>query len=149
MRADMNRATRQVIHHPIEVPIEVQTMGTQARDYLPASTTGLAELVFELSYRINVGEVVLVSIPSVDDGARIYGKVIWLAKSACGYVIGMSFYSEDEAFRMRMIEQICHIEAYRKKKLSREGRKLSSEEAATEWISRYAASFPRALPMAA
>jgi hypothetical protein len=149
MRVDMNRATRQVIHHPIEVPIEVQTIGTQARDCLPVSTTSLAELVFELSYRINVGEVVMVRIPSVNDSARICGKVIWLAKSACGYVIGISFYSEDEAFRMRMIEQICHIEAYRKEKLSSEGRKLSSEEAAVEWISRYAANFPRALPMAA
>lgn len=145
----MKNETRHVIHHPLDVPIEVQTLGAQARDSLPASTTGLAELVFELSYRINVDEVVVVSIPSVNDGARICGKVIWLAKSAHGYVVGMSFYSEDEVFRMRMIEQVCHIEAYRKKKLRREGRRLSSEEAAAEWIARYAARFPAALPLAA
>jgi len=145
----MKNETRHVIHHPLDVPIEVQTLGTWARDYLPASNTGLAELVFEFSCRINIGEVVVVSIPSVNDGARICGKVIWLAKSACGYVIGMSFYSEDEVFRMRMLEQVCHIEAYRKKKLSREGRELSSEEAASEWIARYAANFPKSLPMAA
>ncbi len=145
----MKKETRHVIHHPLDVPIEVQTLGAQARDYLPASTAELAELVFEFSHRINVGEVVLVRIPSVEDGAQVCGKVIWMAKSARGYVIGVSFYSEGEVFRLRMIEQVCHIEAYRKEKLSREGRELSSEEAASEWISRYAAHFPGALPMAA
>jgi len=149
MRADMKKEIRQAIHHPHEVPIEVQTLGTQERDCLPASSTGLAELVLELSYRINVGDMVVVNIPSVNGGVRICGRAIWLAKSACGYVIGLSFYSEDEVFRMRMIEQVCHIEAYRSKKLSSEGRRLSSEEAAAEWITRYAASFPTALPMAA
>jgi hypothetical protein len=41
-----------------------------------------------------------------------------------------------------MIEQICHIEHYRKEVKLAEGRELSSEEAADEWIKRYAGDFP-------
>jgi len=45
-------------------------------------------------------------------------------------------------FRLRMIEQICQIEHYRKEVKLVEGRDLSAEEAASEWISRYASDFP-------
>jgi hypothetical protein len=145
----MNTESRHVIRHPLEIPIEVQPLGAQALDYLPARNASLAELAFDFPRRVNVGEVVLVRIPSVNEGAEICGKVIWLAKSAGGYVIGVSFYNENEAFRMRMLEQICHIKSYRKKVLATEGRELSNEEAAIEWISCYAASFPNTLPMAA
>jgi hypothetical protein len=41
-----------------------------------------------------------------------------------------------------MIEQICHIESYRRDVAQQEGRQLTTEEAAVEWISRYASSFP-------
>ena len=145
----MNTESRHTIRHPLEIPIEVQPLDAQARDCLPVHNTGLAELAFDFPRRFNVGEVVMLRLPSVNESAEICGKVIWLAKSADGYVIGVSFYSENEAFRMRMLEQICHIEAYRKAELASEGRKLSSEEAAAEWIACYAASFPNALPMAA
>jgi hypothetical protein len=145
----MNSEFRHAIRHPLEIPIEVQPLGAQARDCLPAHNAGLAELAFDFPRRVNVGEVVMVRLPSVNKSAEICGKVIWLAKSADGYVIGVSFYSENEAFRMRMLEQICHIEAYRKAVLASEGRELSSEEAAAEWIACNATSFPNALPMAA
>ena len=41
-----------------------------------------------------------------------------------------------------MIEQVCHIEHYRKEVMLREGRELSAQEAAREWISKYAGDFP-------
>jgi hypothetical protein len=41
-----------------------------------------------------------------------------------------------------MVDQLCHIEAYRKRVLAEQGRKLSSEAAAWEWVARYAAGFP-------
>ena len=45
-------------------------------------------------------------------------------------------------FRARMVEQVCHIEQYRHEILKNEGRKLSSEAAALEWIQKYAPLFP-------
>ena len=145
----MNTESRHVIRHPSEIPIEIQPLGVQGLNYLPVRNAGLAELAFDFPCRVNVGEVVVIRIPSVNEGAEICGKVIWLAKSAGGYVIGVSFHNENEAFRMRMLEQICHIESYRKDVLVTEGRELSNEAAAIEWISCFAASFPNAWPMAA
>ncbi len=42
-----------------------------------------------------------------------------------------------------MIEQVCYIEQYRKEVLKKEGRKLSGEEAAMEWVEKYAKDSPR------
>jgi hypothetical protein len=50
--------------------------------------------------------------------------------------------AESEAFRARMVEQICHIERYHRQQLS-DGRFVSEEEAAIEWIAKYAGQFPR------
>jgi len=40
-----------------------------------------------------------------------------------------------------VIEHICHIENYRKEIESREGRKVNCEQAAREWVSRFASNF--------
>ncbi len=41
-----------------------------------------------------------------------------------------------------MVEQVCYIEDYRRFVLMHEGRELSQEDAASEWIAKYAAQFP-------
>ena len=41
-----------------------------------------------------------------------------------------------------MVEQICHIEHYRIKVKENDGRDLNIEEAAQEWIEKYARDFP-------
>ena len=42
-----------------------------------------------------------------------------------------------------MVEQACYIKQYQREILASEGRELSSDEAAMEWIGKYAASFPK------
>ena len=46
-----------------------------------------------------------------------------------------------EAFRLRMEEQCVQIQQYRQAMLRERGHLLSSDEAALEWIERYAAAF--------
>ena len=46
-----------------------------------------------------------------------------------------------DAFRLRMEEQCQRIKQYRQAMLRERGRLLSSDEAALEWIERYAATF--------
>ena len=41
-----------------------------------------------------------------------------------------------------MIEQICHIENYRQLIKKEQGIELSSEQAAKQWIQKYAHTFP-------
>ncbi|MEO0444302.1 MAG: hypothetical protein AAFZ92_11295 [Pseudomonadota bacterium] len=56
--------------------------------------------------------------------------------------MGVNFNSDQEAFSARMVEQACYIEQYKKDVFEAEGRVLSSDEAATEWITRFANQFP-------
>ncbi|MFQ5518727.1 MAG: hypothetical protein ACE5E3_01865 [Mariprofundus sp.] len=53
--------------------------------------------------------------------------------------------SEVGQFRSRMEAQICLIENYRKEQLIQTGRLLSRDEAAAEWITRFAADFPHSI----
>ena len=41
-----------------------------------------------------------------------------------------------------MVEQICHIEQYKQDVFEKDGRRLSGEQAALEWIEKYATDFP-------
>lgn len=71
------------------------------------------------------------------------GEVMWCeADSNGGYEIGVSFLSAEDAYRARMMEQVCHIEQYRREVLQSEGRHLNDRDAAMEWIDRYAPEFP-------
>jgi hypothetical protein len=55
----------------------------------------------------------------------------------------MRFHGAVSEFALRMVEQLCHIEQYRLEILQRDGRWLTSEAAAAEWINRFAGQFPR------
>jgi hypothetical protein len=41
------------------------------------------------------------------------------------------------------VEQICHIEQYKADVLLSEGRRLNGEQAALEWIEKFARDFPQ------
>ncbi len=46
------------------------------------------------------------------------------------------------AYRVRMVEQVCHIEECRQQVLVRERRVLIAEQAAHDWVHPFAADFP-------
>ena len=54
----------------------------------------------------------------------------------------MTFLDAEDAFRARMVEQLCHIEDYRRSVHRTEGRDIGIDEAAVEWIDKFAAEFP-------
>jgi hypothetical protein len=67
--------------------------------------------------------------------------VAWCQADVGAWQVGIEFLDQDDLFRLRMVEQICHIEQYRTTTASL-GRTLSSHEAAIEWIEQYAEAFP-------
>ncbi|MES0371728.1 MAG: PilZ domain-containing protein [Mariprofundaceae bacterium] len=143
----MKTRANNLIHHPEQVPVEIQALGYS--EAYPGPVTGgcQGELAVHCVSRFRVGAVVELHVPELDAGTRLHGHVIWFHKAGHGYLVGISFYGEDEAFRMRMIEQLCHIEAYRKDVEIEQGRMLTREEAAAEWIARFSEDFPEVRPM--
>ena len=89
------------------------------------------------------GRTIRICIPTVSPLFEASARVCWCQKRSDGrYLIGVQFDDREELFRLRMVEQICHIEEYRKRVRRREGRALDAAAAAQEWIERYAADFP-------
>ncbi|MDH3451762.1 MAG: PilZ domain-containing protein [Gammaproteobacteria bacterium] len=77
-----------------------------------------------------------------DRELRYHGLVLWRRARRQAFELGLGFATDDAAFRARMVEQLCHIEAYRQRAVAA-GRMLDFEGAAREWIARYSSGFPQ------
>ena len=141
-----NTTIRKYIRHPSDVPItvELEWVGDDVDESEDETLTNvsLGGLAFISRQALEPLQKVKVCIPILKSDNYLIGTVVWCEKSNNGYEIGLEFDNKKEAFRLRMIEQICHIEHYRKEVERVEGRELSAQEAAGEWISRYAGDFP-------
>lgn len=142
-----NKSTlRKFIRHPSDVPIQVTLVEvpnekkTKSSDKL--NNVGLGGLAYLSQQALPKGQHVKVFFPLLDKVHSLSGKVVWIKPLLQGFDTGIQFENTDELYSFRMIEQVCHIEHYRKEIEQREGRILSSEEAASEWIKRYAGKFP-------
>lgn len=127
---------------PIQVELEWVEDDIDDSTDVTLTNVSLGGLAFVSSQALEPMQRVKVSIPALKKDNHLIGTVVWCEKTKNGYEIGLKFEGKREAFRLRMIEQVCHIEHYRKEVESVEGRVLSAEEAAREWISRYAGEFP-------
>jgi hypothetical protein len=133
---------RVYVRHPSEFPVELRAPDhgeTQHERLRDVSTGGLC---CRSRVPFHEGEPVLVRIPIGGPGFEAEGRVAWCRSHEEGYRIGIAFVAETEAFRARMVEQICHIERYHRQQLE-EGRVVTEEDAAVEWIAKYAGHFPR------
>jgi len=141
-----NTTIRKFIRHPADVPIQVMLDWVEDENDETVDQTitnvSLGGLAFMSQQPLEVLERVRVCIPLLQQDNHLVGNVVWCEKSGKGYEVGIEFEKSRDVFRLRMIEQICHIEHYRKEVERLEGRALSAQEAAGEWISKYAGDFP-------
>ncbi|NRB41167.1 MAG: PilZ domain-containing protein [Pseudomonadales bacterium] len=144
---------RRFVRHPSNMPIDISTMvdGKVNSDYSHKEFTQLDNLssggiCCKVKHFIPKGTHVNIHIPSVQKDYEGYGVSAWCRNSSTsGYELGIRFDSDNDAFNYHMVEQICLIEEYRQLALSKEGRTISSEEAAIEWIGKFADKFPSSL----
>ena len=139
-----NTTIRKYIRHPSDVPIQVVLDRVDDDDDGDETLTNisLGGLSFVSPHALDVLQKVRVCIPIIKRDNFLEGRVVWCEKAKNGYEVGLEFARSEEVFRLRMIEQICHIEHYRREVERLQGRALSTEEAAKEWISEYAGDFP-------
>jgi hypothetical protein len=135
---------RSYIRHPSDIPIHVQ-VATISSQLANQRLTNVSHggLAFESEVPIESGTVIQMNIDVVDPGFEAQGVVTHCHEEEDHYIIGLEFISRDDLFVARMVEQICHIEHYKREVAEREGRELTGQQAAKEWIAKYAASFPQ------
>jgi hypothetical protein len=131
---------RQFIRHPSDIPIEVHSASEFAdgRGY----NVGLGGVALRCPRQLQAGLIVELEIASVEPLFKTNARVAWCREGGGDFEIGVEFLSADDAFRARMVEQVCSIESYKKLVQRTEGRKLSTEQAAMEWIAKFASQFP-------
>lgn len=130
---------RNYIRHPTSIPIHVTTGQDIGNLELQNLSTG--GLCFMTDKSVKIGSCIDFLIPVVKPDYVGKGVVVWRHKQAPRlFEVGLKFTSDDEFFRARMVEQVCQIEKYRHD-IEKDGRTLNSEEAALEWIEKYAKDF--------
>ena len=133
---------RHYIRHPTGIPIEVSRGHQPAPVACHGHDVSHGGLAFRSECGADPGSIVEVRIPLVQPPFETKARVVWCSSRAGGFELGVEFLDRNDAFRVRMIEQVCYIEDYRKAVHESEGRVLTAEEAALEWIHKHAAQFP-------
>ncbi len=133
---------RQFIRHPSAIPIDVQ-VNEQPSDRSPLRNVSQGGLSFFSKTALGRNSRITLTIPVPAQPFSCEARVVWCRQNDDGFEIGVKFDDESTEYAIRMVEQICHIEQYRRDILAEEGRHLSSQQAAEEWIRYNAAEFPR------
>lgn len=132
---------RRFLRHLAEIPIEICCSDSTLINIKNTHDISYGGLSFKsdkpLAVKQKVNLAIRVTQPCFEEDAF----VAWCRKNQSCYEIGIEFIEEDAIFRIRMVEQVCHIEKYRKEMQEIHGRKLTPQEAALEWINEYAGDF--------
>ena len=154
---------REFIRHTVDVPIEytvvdgVEGEGDKVSRVPPGDgrrrvrgeargaqsrNVGFGGLAFTTDQCPTAGDLIELRIPTVDPPFVARARVAWCRAEDGHWLVGASFLDATDAFRSRMVEQVCAIENYRKEVKEREGRELTPQEASSEWIQKFADRFP-------
>ena len=131
------------IQHPVAFPYCIRRMRfweiLQFRNETPS---GIG-IMFDSSEYLKPGTFIEFSIPLPDRTESFMGKVVLVRSNGEQFEIGLWLYCEEDANRVRLVEQICHIEVYMQEKKYRDGPyNLNPDRVAREWISKYASQVP-------
>jgi len=132
---------RQFMRHPTNITIEVTAGSELDHAARNGRNVGMGGLAFQSDRPLANGSIIELRIPVVRPAFQTKARVVWCRATDEGYDMGVEFLDPNDAFRARMVEQICHIEDYRNGVYRSEGRELTAEQAAMEWIGKYASQF--------
>ena len=138
-----DEAMRTYIRHPADIPVQIEVKSQPAQQQRRISNVSYGGLAFLSESCVEPGTQIRISIDVVDPCFEADGIVSYCRQKAGQYLVGVEFIHRDDLYIARMVEQICHIQHYKQQVASHEGRHLSAQEAASEWISKYASTFPR------
>lgn len=138
----MAQLARQFIRHPVEIPIQIRADSEPVAAPQQGYNLSLGGLALRSPRRFACGDLVELCIEFVRPPFQTKARVAWCRSRNHSFELGVEFLDAEDAFHARMVEQVCHIERYKREVHAREGRSLGTDEAALEWIAKYAADFP-------
>lgn len=132
---------RAYIRHPVQMPISVSSDASTDQLNLQLSNVSEGGLSFQSPDSYQTGTVVKIKIPT-KPVFKVHAIVQWCRKLKESFELGVRFLDRSDAFRVRMVEQVCHIEQYRLTKQREKGKRMTRNQASQEWISENGGQFP-------
>ncbi len=133
---------REFLRHTVDVPLEVDRVGESTPVAEQGVNVSYGGLAFLSPVCPTVGEILRLRIATVEPVFEARARVAWCRPEHEKFLVGVQFLDSTAAFQSRMVQQVCSIENYRKEIQQREGRALTTQDAAAEWIAKYARRFP-------
>ena len=101
--------------------------------------------MFPSKHSVDAGSRIIINMPFESKVFNIRAKVVRCVKKTEKklYDIAVTFSRPQEAFKVKMIEQIYLIAEYRDLLTLQLGKEVSLEEASHRWIKRFSARFSR------
>ncbi|HEY4732035.1 MAG TPA: hypothetical protein VIH66_02180 [Gammaproteobacteria bacterium] len=132
------------INHPSGYPIRFSPVDDSRHtrlDDIPADPH--FGLIFHSEVYIKPGQLLEVTISLPDSTEMFIGRVVLIRRHSDHYEIGFCLTGTEAASRLRIVEQICHIETYMRQKKFIDGPYSCNRDRLTrEWIAAYAAKVP-------
>ncbi|GMQ96430.1 MAG: hypothetical protein BMS9Abin15_0101 [Gammaproteobacteria bacterium] len=124
--------------HPTAIPIRYRF----AHQTTEPETSQPFGLCFHCGAALPEGTSLEVMVEVCDEVQCFHGCVDWSRRDGDTWQVGLGLTNQDDVFRARMVEQLCHIEAWRQQVSAEEHRELTPENAALEWIEHFSSDFP-------
>ncbi len=141
---------RRFIRHPLCLPLSFKVVASkknEAEEDEKSKTVNvsLGGLLFTSKRMVEPGVGIVINMPFETKVFNIRAKVVRCSKSVESklYDVAVSFSRPQEAFKVKMIEQIYLIAEYRDMLRLQSGKDVTMEEASRKWIKRYSARFSR------
>lgn len=132
------------INHPSGFPLEIRPVRlSKQKTENPVSGNSRLGLLFKTDIFIKPGQSIGITIPLGDANECFVGRVVLVRHQIDHFEIGLCLTHPDAISRLRIVEQICHIEAYLHQKKFTDGPYTINRDLLTrEWIAQYAAKVP-------
>lgn len=126
------------LRHPDHSPVALRALPPWRQRRRACSDLGL--VCFSTCHLVP-GTWIELTIPVRHYRERFLGRVVMVRATEAGYDIGLCLAHEEDAARLRIIEQFCHMESYCRC-TGTGNRRGARETRARDWVARFAATFP-------
>ncbi|WP_191601374.1 energy transducer TonB [Marinomonas algicola] len=129
------------VDHPQDIPLQIKEVNDRTFPETSFDRVGFAGITCLSTRAYEMGQSVQITLKEIDPNFCVTGRVAWCDNHQASFKIAIEFPEKEDCFCVRMVEQLSQIEHYRRQAKT-QGRRLNYNEAAAEWISKFAASFP-------
>ena len=130
------------IKHPERFPLAYRKLRFWERSKIEDRQQSNTGLTFSSDNYQKPGNILEITIPTRKETHQFLARVVMVRQDENGYELGVWLLNAEDTPKLRIIEQICHIELYLNDKRYKDGPFLSPEKLTEEWISRFASQFP-------